>query len=91
MNYQTAYERANRIAMGFVGLKLHNEVTEGSESFRFVGIFSKNRVEWLLTDLACMLSNVASVALYDTLGADSSKYIIRETELSTIFCSSDKI
>jgi len=44
-----------------------------------------------VTDLACCISNVATVTLYDTLGAESTEYIMNQCELKTIFCTSDHI
>ena len=44
------------------------EVTSEEGTLRFVGIFSKNREEWVVTDFACMISGITSVPLYDTLG-----------------------
>lgn len=38
-----------------------------------------------------MHNNVTSVALYDTLGIDASRYIIDQTELTTMACSSDLV
>lgn len=35
---------------------------------KFIGIYAKNRVEWLFADLACTLYGLTSVPLYDTLG-----------------------
>ena len=35
---------------------------------KFVGIYSKNRTEWMLLDWGCMLYGLTSVPLYDTLG-----------------------
>lgn len=35
---------------------------------KFIGIFAKNRVEWLWIDMACVLFGLTSVPLYDTLG-----------------------
>jgi long-chain acyl-CoA synthetase len=36
-----------------------------------------------------MLTGIGSVTLYDTLGGDSSEYIIKQTELKTIVCTAD--
>ena len=33
-----------------------------------IGLCSINRSEWIVTDLACNLLNITSVALYETLG-----------------------
>jgi hypothetical protein len=38
-----------------------------------------------------MHNNVTTVALYDTLGEDASRYICSQTELTTIGCSADLI
>ena len=34
---------------------------------------------------------VTTVALYDTLGADAQRYVIDQTELTTIVCSDDLV
>ncbi len=56
-----------------------------------IGIYGKNSEEWIITDLACLCSDITSVTLYDTLGAEATEYIINQCELKTIFCTSDKI
>jgi len=45
---------------------------------KLIGIYAKNCEGWAVTDLACCISNIASVTLYDTLGAESSEYIIKQ-------------
>ncbi|KAI3632074.1 hypothetical protein MIR68_009910 [Amoeboaphelidium protococcarum] len=56
-----------------------------------VGIYSINRPEWLITDLACSSYSLISVALYDTLGADILKFTINHAELGVVVCSGDKV
>ncbi len=58
---------------------------------KIVGIFAKNSANWMLVDLACILSGLTSVTLYDTLGADSTGFIINQCELKTIFCETKQI
>ena len=50
----------------------------------FLGIYMKNREEWITTDLACQRSNICSIPLYETLGEDQAKFIINQTSLSVI-------
>jgi len=50
--------------------------TNDEGKFRFLGLYSKNREEWVTTDIACMLNAVTSVPLYDTLGKESMEYIL---------------
>lgn len=63
---------------------------EKSCSF-IVSIFSANRYEWMLTDLACSAYSITNTALYDTLGADVTKYILELTNTPMVVCSKDKI
>ena len=54
------------LGSGMMNQKLYS-IPEG-EKFKLVGIFSKNRVEWGITDWACLLYNFTTIPLYDTLG-----------------------
>ena len=53
--------------------------------------YSGNRVEWVLSDLACSSNSITSTALYDTLGHDASKYILKSTESPVIISSKEHI
>lgn len=44
------------------------EFPENIHGMKLVGIFSKNRYEWIVADVACMLYGLTIVPLYDTLG-----------------------
>jgi long-chain acyl-CoA synthetase len=52
--------------------------------FRFLGIYSKNREEWLVTDLACHFNSVTVVTLYDTLGDDTIGFVLDQTKMTSI-------
>jgi long-chain acyl-CoA synthetase len=58
---------------------------------RFMALYAKNREEWVVTDLACILSGVTVVTLYDTLGKDSLEYILDQTYIKTCVLSADKL
>lgn len=45
-----------------------------------VAILSHNRYEWMLVDLGCQAYSLADTALYETLGPDTSHYIMKLTE-----------
>ncbi|PWA01884.1 hypothetical protein BB558_002014 [Smittium angustum] len=55
-----------------------------------IGIFSKNRIEWLLTDYGCLSIDTCAIPLYDTLGIESVEHIVVESDLSTIVCTPDR-
>ncbi len=50
-----------------------------------VGIFSPNRPDWLIADLAIMSIRAVSVPLYDSDSQSRLSYIIGETEMELIF------
>ncbi|KAK6873830.1 Long-chain-fatty-acid--CoA ligase 2, partial [Candida tropicalis] len=47
--------------------------------------------EWILSDLACSSNSITSTALYDTLGPETSKYILETTQSPVIISSKDHI
>ena len=86
-----AIDEAECLAHGLRGKNLHNEVEEDGKKYSFIALYAKNRPEWIITDLACMMSSVTTVTLYDTLGAESSEYILGQCEIQTIFTSGDLV
>jgi len=52
------------------------KITDYEGTFRFLGLYSKNREEWVMTDFASMISGITTVTLYDTLGHESIDYIL---------------
>lgn len=72
-------------------LNLLPDVSGEGQTWRFLGIQSKNRREWFLFHLANMWSGATTVALYDTLGQDAMKYVINQTELKTVATSPDLV
>lgn len=54
-----------------------------------MGIYAKNREEWVITDIANIMNSVVTVAFYDTLGPDAVKFVINQTGLTAISCSAN--
>jgi long-chain acyl-CoA synthetase len=70
------------------GLIVEAESWRGISS-KVVGIQSKNRKEWLITDIGLSyLHGVALVCLYDTLGPDTVGFILNHTKPIACFCDS---
>jgi long-chain acyl-CoA synthetase len=59
--------------------------------FKFIGIFARNCLEWILTDIACQMNDICSVTFYATLGDKAFDHISNQTKLSTICVSGDNI
>ena len=84
-----SYEEANTLLTNFsLGLNVMKfcpviEV-EGEGPFRFLGIFSRNKKEWLLSFLGAMKDSITIVTIYETLGDLAVQFILEQTQLITI-------
>ena len=59
-----------------MALGLVPEIEGDGKKWKFLGIQSKNRKEWVLTHCADIHQNITTIALYDTLGPDATKFVI---------------
>ena len=75
------------LAKGIKALDMMPDVEAEGRKWNFMGIYAKNRPEWVLTDLACSSLRATTIAFYDTLGPQAIEYVINQTELSTITCA----
>lgn len=82
--YKEVHAEVFALSKAVTKLNLFANVVEDGDTHRMMGIYAKNSHEWMITDLALAMSNITSVTLYDTLGAESTQYIINQCELSTI-------
>ncbi|KAJ1942873.1 medium-chain fatty acid-CoA ligase faa2, partial [Linderina macrospora] len=64
---------------------------ESATTAHALGIYAINRLEWPLAEFGGFRSSKYSVALYDTLGAESVEYILNHAQVSVVVCSIDKI
>lgn len=91
--YSEVNQMASNLSENLEYLKLFDQKTFDDETgtWKITGIFSRNCAEWVITDLACQMTDVTSVTFYATLGPDSFDHIFRQTQISTIFLSPDNI
>lgn len=82
ISYSKVIDRSIDIAHAFRALKL----PVGQKTF--IGIYSKNRPEWLIVEHAIYTFNNVSVPLYETLGLDACIFIINQAELQLVVCDS---
>ena len=76
-------------SIGCAALGLTPDVQAEGKTFNFMGIYAKNREEWVLTDIANVKNSVITVAFYDTLGPDAVRFVINQTGLTAISCSAN--
>lgn len=83
-DYQTVQRRRANFGAGLVQLHEGVGVTESKYG---VGLWCQNRPEWQITDLACMSQGLYTVSIYDTLGPDTTEYIISHASLTCVVTS----
>ncbi|KAK9374081.1 eukaryotic long-chain fatty acid CoA synthetase (LC-FACS) [Lipomyces chichibuensis] len=89
-SYARVAERRTDFGSGL--LKLARDVADVQKTDKFgVAIFSPNRPEWVITDLALHAYNLYGVTLYDSLGPDASEYILNLTEAPILVASLNNI
>eukprot|EP01087_Luapelamoeba_hula_P016578 TRINITY_DN510_c0_g1_i1.p1 TRINITY_DN510_c0_g1~~TRINITY_DN510_c0_g1_i1.p1 ORF type:complete len:696 (-),score=85.33 TRINITY_DN510_c0_g1_i1:38-2125(-) len=54
-----------------------------------VGIYAKNREEWIVTEQACYASSFVLVSFYDTLGEEAVEYICNHSEARIVVSSKE--
>mmetsp|Transcript_19756 Transcript_19756/g.25605 ORF Transcript_19756/g.25605 Transcript_19756/m.25605 type:complete len:658 (+) Transcript_19756:161-2134(+) len=88
LNYEDTFERA--LAFGS-GLQALNLCPPNEDNMRLLGFFAKNRLEWVVGEIGCYSQSVIPVPFYDTLGADSVDYIVQQTGVKDIVCTSTEV
>ena len=78
-SYKEVFDLSSALGLFFVSLGLgHNS---------HIGIYSKNREEWIITDIACTTQGIVSVPLYEMLQENDLQAIVEDTELELVACS----
>jgi long-chain acyl-CoA synthetase len=82
ISHQQIFDEVKRVALGLAAL--------GVEPGARVAILSENRPEWLLTDFGCVMSRAISVPLYPSLPVDQICYMLRDSEATAVFVSTEE-
>lgn len=78
------YSEVNDISEQIGSAFIHFGLEPSKETF--IGIFARNRPEWVMTSTACDAYSFVSVPLYDTLGDEAINFILLQTELKLVVC-----
>nr|AND95616.1 Long-chain acyl-CoA synthetase [Chromera velia] len=86
--YDEVGKDADSFAAGLVSLEacpsLSFEDEKRASEFSFLGIFSRNREEWMIAALAGYRQAFTLVPLYETLGPETVRFVINQTKLKTV-------
>lgn len=67
-------------------VELHKKAGVTEEKYG-VGLWCQNRPEWQISDLGCMSQSLFTVSIYDTLGPETTEYIINHATLTCVITS----
>jgi long-chain acyl-CoA synthetase len=81
ITWRDTADRATRLAAGLLSLGLEPE--------QRVGLLSSTRFEWILADLAVMLSGGATTTVYPNTNAEDTGYILGDAEAVAVFAEDD--
>jgi len=84
ITYAETAERRKNFGAGVV--EIHKAINHPADKYG-VGLWAQNRPEWQITDLGLASQSLYSVSLYETLGPDTTEYIINHAELACVACS----
>jgi long-chain acyl-CoA synthetase len=91
LTWSQVEKKAQNVAKGIKAMNLAPEVEGDGKTWKFVGIWAKNRWEWLVTHIANMYFTNTTIGFFDSMGVETVDYILEQTKLSTIFTTSDYI
>jgi len=80
LSYSQVNDMAEKIGSAFI----HFGLQPAKETL--IGIYAKNRPEWVITEEACNAYSFVTVPLYDTLGEEAIQYILLQTEMRLVVC-----
>lgn len=83
-SYSSVMSQALKIGYGLDYLQLNIPDDTG---YAYFGIYSPNRLEWILMDLACMSQSIVTIPLYDVQQIDSLERVIDEIQLKGLACT----
>lgn len=81
----------DRLLFGAGMMHLYDKHVQEKQKSWCLGIFSINRYEWMVADLGAGAYSIPNVALYDTLGPETSEFIINHSEVPVLVTSVDKV
>lgn len=90
LTYKEVHNQVNEVGSGLINLARETLGLPNERNWN-LGIFSCNRTEWSLSDLAAVTQNLVTVALFDTYGQDALEYVIDHAELPLIVASANYI
>lgn len=69
------FDLAEKVGSGIINMDMCEEITEyRNMTLKFVGFYSKNTVNFLLSEIACIIYGITIIPIYDTLGEEATLF-----------------
>ena len=84
--------QAEAFGSGLLNLDFCPKIQEYRDyELQVVGVMSKNTVDYLINEIACVLYGITIVPIYDTLGEEAVIFSLNETKLKTCLVHPDRV
>ncbi|OWZ23793.1 Long-chain-fatty-acid-CoA ligase [Phytophthora megakarya] len=90
ITYEQVGARVSNVSAGMVHLDLIPRIGGGNGD-RMIAIYMKNSIDWVVVEHAAYSFSAVVIAVYDTLGPDSTQFILNQTEITTIVCTAAEL
>jgi long-chain acyl-CoA synthetase len=87
---QEVYDLVNRMAAGLITLGV-SENDMSVDKRDKIAIISKNRPEWLITDLAVQKTGAVLVPVYPTINVNELQFILNDSQAKVIFVNDEEL
>ncbi|VDM96267.1 unnamed protein product [Thelazia callipaeda] len=84
LTYKEVLARSENLALGFETIGL----TRGQDTF--IGIYVRNRPEWVIAELATYNNRSVLVPIYETLGQAACNFIVNQTQLQIVIVDDER-
>ena len=85
-------QKYEALGSGLLEMNLVPKISEWHNmSFNFIGVYSKNNLEYIILDLSCIFYGFTIVPIYDTLGEEATLFAFNQTRMSTCFLTANHV
>ena len=91
LTYTETEKMVSDFSLGLLKLELCPGIEGESDGkmWRFMGIWSKNRMEWTVSLLSAMKYGITTVGFFDAMSVENVEFIFNQTEMTTVVCTID--
>lgn len=89
--YKQTNDEAVNLAKGLKASQCVNDTEGEGKTWRFLGLWAKNRAEWTITLLASMMVKGTVVGFYDAMSFEAVDYILKQTKMTTMLVAGEYV